>query len=115
MRKVCYNCKVPVTVPDAVYETMKIPRDFFEGHQIFEKGPGCNICNGSGHKGRTAIYEVMPFTQEIIKMVLEKATAAQLKDMAVSQGMNSLRVSALKKVRAGDCSLAGVAEMTSAD
>jgi type IV pilus assembly protein PilB len=115
MRKICYNCKVPTTVPDAVYETMKIPRDFFGSAQIFEKGPGCNVCNGTGHKGRTAIYEVMPFTDKVIKMVLEKATAAQLKDLAIAEGMNSLRVSALKKVRAGDCSLAGVAEMTSAD
>jgi type IV pilus assembly protein PilB len=115
MRKICYNCKVPATIPDAVYETMKIPRDFFEGHQVFEKGPGCNICNNTGHKGRTAIYEVMPFTDTIIKKVLERGTAAELKDLAVAQGMNTLRISALKKVRAGDCSLAGVAEMTSAD
>jgi len=115
MRKICYNCKVPTTVPEAVYETMKIPRDFFGTNQIFEKGPGCTICNGTGHKGRTAIYEVMPFTDTIIKAVLERSTAAQLKDMAIAQGMNSLRTSALKKVRAGDCSLAGVAEMTSAD
>jgi len=115
MRKICYNCKVPTTVPDAVYETMKIPRDFFEGKQVFDKGPGCNVCNGTGHKGRTAIYEVMPFNDRVIKAVLEKATAAQLKDIAIEQGMNSLRVSALKKVRQGDCSLAGVAEMTSAD
>ena len=57
----------------------------------------------------------MPFTDTVIKAVLERATAAQLKDLAIAQGMNSLRVSALKKVRAGDCSLAGVAEMTSAD
>jgi type IV pilus assembly protein PilB len=115
MRKVCYNCKVPTTVPDSVYETMKIPRDFFQGHQVYDKGPGCSVCNNTGHKGRTAIYEVMMFTDKVIKMVLEKATAAQLKDLAISEGMNSLRISALKKVRAGDCSLAGVAEMTSAD
>ncbi len=115
MRKICYNCKVPANIPDAVFETMKIPKNFFDGSQIFEKGPGCNICNGTGHKGRTAIYEVMPFTDPIIKRVLEKATAAQLKELAIAEGMNSLRISALKKVRKGECSLAGVAEMTAAD
>lgn len=115
MRKICQQCRKEVEITDVLLDSMKIPHDFFGDNKIYEKGPGCSACNGTGHKGRSAIYEVMPFTEEVIKQVLKRATAQELKDLAIAEGMNSLRTSALKKVRAGLCSLAGVAEMTSAD
>jgi type IV pilus assembly protein PilB len=116
MRKVCYNCREAYTPTQAELDAMKIPQGFFDGHQIYRKHKGgCSICNGTGNKGRTAIYEVMPFTEKIIKMVFENVTAQVLKAAALEDGMNSLRLSALKKVRKGDCDLEGVAEMTAAD
>ena len=96
--------------------TALLPAGFFDGHQIYKKKEGgCTVCNGTGNKGRSAIYEVMPFTEKIIKMVFENVTAQVLKAAALEDGMNSLRLSALKKVRRGDCDLEGVAEMTAAD
>ncbi len=115
MRKICQQCKKEIEITTDLLDSMKIPHDFFGDNKIYERGPGCSACNGTGHKGRSAIYEVMPFTEEVIKQVLKRATAQELKDLAIKEGMNSLRTSALKKVRAGLCSLSGVAEMTSAD
>jgi type IV pilus assembly protein PilB len=116
MRKVCYNCREAYTPDQSELDAMKIPAGFFDGHQIYRKHKGgCQVCNGTGNKGRTAIYEVMPFTENVIKLVFENVTAQVLKAKALEEGMNSLRISALKKVRKGDCDLEGVAEMTSAD
>ena len=116
MRKICMNCREPHTVTDVEMKAMHIPAGFFDGHQVYKKKEGgCTACNGTGNKGRSAIYEVMPFTETIIKMVLNKATAAELKTKAVEEGMNTLRTSALKKVRQGICDLGGVAENTEND
>jgi type IV pilus assembly protein PilB len=116
MRKICVNCREPYNPTQAELDSMKIPAGFFEGHQLYKRHEGgCSVCNGTGNKGRTAIYEVMPFTEKIIKMVFENVTAQVLKTAAIEEGMNSLRTSALKKVRQGHCDLAGVAEMTAAD
>jgi type IV pilus assembly protein PilB len=116
MRKICVNCREAHTVTDTEMRAMHIPAGFFDGYQIYKKKEGgCTVCNGTGNKGRSAIYEVMPFTETIIKMVLEKATAAELKTRAVEEGMNTLRTSALKKVRQGLCDLGGVAENTEND
>ena len=116
MRKICYNCREPHVPTAAELSAMKVPEGFFDGFQVFKKHPGgCSVCNGTGNKGRTAIYEVMPFTEKIIKQVFDNVTSQVLKATALEEGMNSLRVSALKKVQQGLCDLEGVAEMTAAD
>ena len=116
MRKICVNCREPHVVTETEMRAMHIPPGFFDGYQIYKKKEGgCTVCNGTGNKGRSAIYEVMPFTETIIKMVLNKATAAELKAQAVAEGMNTLRTSALKKVQQGLCDLGGVAENTEND
>ena len=116
MRKICASCKEPYTPTQAELDSMHIPAGFFDGAQLYRKHPGgCSVCNGTGNKGRTAIYEVMVFSERIIKLVFENVTAQVLKAAAIEEGMNSLRTSALKKVRQGVCDLAGVAEMTAAD
>ena len=116
MRKICVSCREAYTPEPAEFEAMKVPAGFFDGHQLYRKHKGgCSVCNGTGNKGRTAIYEVMPFTERVIKAVFENVTAQVLKGIAIEEGMNSLRISALKKVRQGHCDLEGVAEMTAAD
>jgi type IV pilus assembly protein PilB len=116
MRKICVNCREAYTPTQAELDAMQVPAGFFDGHQVYRKKKGgCEVCNGTGNKGRTAIYEVMPFTESIIKLVFENVTSQVLKAQAIKEGMNSLRISALKKVRQGHCDLEGVAEMTAAD
>jgi type II secretory ATPase GspE/PulE/Tfp pilus assembly ATPase PilB-like protein len=58
MRKICVNCREPHTVTPVEMKAMHIPDGFFDGHQIYKKKEGgCSVCNGTGNKGRSAIYE----------------------------------------------------------
>src|SRR5207249_11784155 len=62
------------------------------------KGRGCTTCNFTGMKGRVAIYEIMPVTQELRDMIIKGASTAELRGMAQSQGMKTLRQAGLLKV-----------------
>jgi type IV pilus assembly protein PilB len=65
------------------------------------KGAGCRTCNGSGYKGRVALYEVMRFTDTLKEMVLQGASTAELKLGAIKNGMMTLRMSGIKKISDG--------------
>lgn len=67
---------------------------------------GCEECGGIGYKGRTAIYEIMPVTNKLRAHIHERITADELKDIAVSEGMNTLRMAAAQKVQEGITSCA---------
>ena len=62
---------------------------------------GCARCGGSGYKGRIGLYEVMPVTEEIRTLAIERASADRIAEVAVRQGMRRLRDDGLEKVRAG--------------
>ena len=65
---------------------------------------GCSACNG-GYKGRVGIYQVMPITDEIQRIILRDGSALDIAVQAKTEGVNSLRVSGLNKVRLGITSL----------
>ncbi len=65
------------------------------------KGKGCGTCNGTGYKGRVGLYEVMEITEEIRDLILVGATAIELKQKALDEGMLSLRMSGLEKIKSG--------------
>jgi type IV pilus assembly protein PilB len=73
---------------------------------------GCNRCGGSGYKGRTGLYEVMVITDEIRELTVERASADELRKVAVGQGMRTLRVDGFEKVKNGITSIAEVARVT---
>ncbi|WP_439955458.1 ATPase, T2SS/T4P/T4SS family, partial [Klebsiella pneumoniae] len=66
---------------------------------------GCEICNGSGYKGRVGIYQVMPITETIQEIILTHGTALQIAEQARKDGVMSLRESGLRKVKQGLTSL----------
>ena len=68
----------------------------------FFRAVGCNACAMSGYRGRFAIHEVMPVTEEIGGLVLRRASTPEVKELAVSQGMHTLRDDGLRKVARGD-------------
>jgi type IV pilus assembly protein PilB len=76
------------------------------------KGKGCPTCNNSGYKGRIALYEVMPVNPEIREMVLEGASADEIKRTAIRLGMKSLRMSGLTKIKEGVTSIEEVLRIT---
>ncbi|MFH1363180.1 MAG: hypothetical protein ABIH45_03060, partial [Candidatus Omnitrophota bacterium] len=64
-------------------------------------GKGCKVCNQSGYKGRIGIYELLKVTPEIQEAILKKVSADDIRNLAVSQGMTTLRKAALEKLLLG--------------
>jgi type II secretory ATPase GspE/PulE/Tfp pilus assembly ATPase PilB-like protein len=75
--------------------------DLKESDIHFYKGKGCEACNFTGFRDRTAIYEILPVNKEIKKLILQKASTDAIKEKAISEGMKVLRLSGWKKVIAG--------------
>ena len=73
---------------------------------------GCSRCGGSGYKGRTGLYEVMTISDEIRDLTVERASADDIRKVAVSQGMRPLRADGFEKVKNGVTSIAEVARVT---
>lgn len=113
-RKICAECKEPTEIDDATLESVGLTRDQVNG-ATFMKGRGCNTCNGSGYKGRVALYEVMPFTDRLKEMVLQGASSAELKDGMIQDGIKSLRMAGITKVMEGVTSFDEVLRVTAAD
>ena len=79
------------------------------------KGGGCSTCNGTGYKGRVALYEVMRFTDDLKEMVLQGASTAELKVAAIKQGMSTLRMSGIRKTLQGVTTPEEVLRVTMSD
>jgi len=62
---------------------------------------GCKTCSGTGYKGRIALYEVMPFYESLKELVLQGASTAEIKAEAIRNGLQTLRMSGLKKLAEG--------------
>jgi type IV pilus assembly protein PilB len=96
-RKVCKECKEPYEADeDVLVPYGHVPTGL--GKTQFYKGKGCQVCNFTGMKGRIAIYEVMPISQELRDAILRAVPTAELREVAQAQGMKTLRQSGLQKV-----------------
>src|SRR3954469_17063590 len=100
MRRICSLCKEPVTYPSGMFQDLNIPPSHFEGVTLF-RGRGCERCNNSGYAGRSAIVEAMSVTDEIRKVIIARGSAMEINKIALNQGMKSLRLVALDKVKEG--------------
>jgi type IV pilus assembly protein PilB len=79
------------------------------------QGAGCPECNGTGHRGRAGVYEVMAITPELRDLILQRASAIEIKRLAVKGGMLTLRRDALMKLKRGITSVEEVLKETAAD
>ena len=110
-RKICKDCKQPI---DA-HEDDLIPYGHVAtgvGKTQFFKGKGCQTCNFTGMKGRVAIYEVMPISEEMREMILKNGSTADLRALAQQQGMKTLRQAGLAKVLEGTTTIEEVLRVT---
>jgi type IV pilus assembly protein PilB len=110
-RRLCNNCKKPVEVPEAaLLEEGFAEEDVKAGLKLF--GPvGCDQCTG-GYKGRLGIYQVMPVSAAIGRIIMEGGSALQIADQAKKEGVPDLRESGLKKVKDGLTSLEEINRVT---
>jgi type IV pilus assembly protein PilB len=113
-RKICVDCRERVTPDRAMLEEVGLTDEQIDKGEIFH-GKGCTTCNGSGYKGRTALYEVMRFTDDLRELVLQGASAAELKMAAIKGGMRSLRMEGIEKVLKGVTTLEEIMRVTMAD
>src|SRR3974390_1101891 len=110
-RKLCNNCKQPIDLPtEAAKKEGFEPADISNGIRVF-RAVGCNQC-ADGYKGRLGIYQVMPVTETIGRIIMEGGGAIAINDQAVKDGIWNLRRSGLEKVKAGATSLEEVNSVT---
>jgi type IV pilus assembly protein PilB len=80
----------------------------------FFKGAGCDTCAGSGYKGRQGLYEVMSLSSAVRRGILKGSSTEELRDLAVSEGMLTLRMDGMVKVKKGVTTLDEVIKETAA-
>jgi type IV pilus assembly protein PilB len=110
-RKVCSNCKKEIKLDNKVLLRYGVKEEELEDFKVF-KGEGCNICNGSGYKGRLALYEVMPITESLKDLITKEATTQEIKEQARKEGMKTLREVGLMKVKQGLTTIEEVSRVT---
>jgi type IV pilus assembly protein PilB len=111
LRKLCKSCKQPQTLPAQQIESIGLNK-FSNGGGLYQP-KGCRECNNTGYKGRVAIYEVLKYATELKEMTLAGRTAIEIKKAAIQDhGLQTLRISALKKAAAGITSVEEAVSMT---
>jgi type IV pilus assembly protein PilB len=113
-RRICADCKEPIEVERDVLEDVGFTPDQIENATVM-KGRGCRTCNDTGYKGRVALYEVMPFTENLKNRVLEGANTAELKIEMIRDGVDTLRMAGIKKIMEGTTTIDEVLRVTAAD
>ena len=103
-RRLC-TCKQPVVIPDEALVEAGFREEELDGTWMPYKAVGCDRCNGSGYKGRVGIYQIMPISEDIERIILAHGTALEIEQQAKRDGVKTLREAGLVKVKAGLTSL----------
>ncbi len=103
-RRVCKHCAAEVTYDDEYFLSAKVDLDW--GHSTtFMRGEGCDNCGGTGYKGRCGFYEVMIMSPALRKAIMNEIGTDELRNIARSEGMLTLREDGMKKVERGTTTL----------
>jgi type IV pilus assembly protein PilB len=114
-RRICSSCKaLDPTIKIEYLISLGVPRDVAMTAKI-HKGKGCDLCGGTGMKGRVAIHEVMVINDEIRAAIMKTAPAMELKAIGMRNGMRSLRQNALIKMLRGEMDVLEVVGNTASD
>lgn len=104
VRLICEHCKDEYVPQPEILQSLGIPEDEM-GSLTLYKGTGCKMCGGTGYKGRSGIYEVMDNTPAIQELILSGGSASELRRVARSEGMLTLREAGIKKLKEGKTSV----------
>ena len=101
IRRICAQCKEEVRdVPAKVLLDVGFPAEAVGSFPMF-KGRGCQTCNGTGYKGRVGLYEVLEINDPVRELIMMGANSVELRKKAVEEGMLTLRMSGLEKIKQG--------------
>ncbi len=110
-RRLCPNCKAPADIPHETLVEAGYREEDLDGSWVTYRAVGCPACN-NGYKGRVGIYQVMPISEEIQRIILRDGSALEIAEQARNEGVRSLRESGLHKARLGLTSLEEVLAVT---
>ncbi|MFA7382162.1 MAG: ATPase, T2SS/T4P/T4SS family [Desulfurivibrionaceae bacterium] len=102
LRMLCPNCKATFTPPEELQEALDLP---YDPNRIFYKPVGCDKCEGSGFKGRVAIYETMEISKAIEELIIKRASSHDIFRQAQAEDLVSLRQASIAKVISGQTSV----------
>ena len=111
VKKICQKCKEEVNLTSEQVESLKMGPEMLKGIRAY-KGRGCGACNSTGKSGRTGVYEVMPITPALEELILKRAPDSAVRKVAIDEGMFSLRMSAVEKMKLGLISIDEVFAVT---
>jgi type IV pilus assembly protein PilB len=100
VRRICKECRAAVELPPQAFIDIGFEPEDAKSLTVY-RGKGCSNCNNTGYKGRVGLYEVMDCGDNLRQLVLEGASAIELKRAAVEEGMLTLRQSGLQKIKEG--------------
>jgi type IV pilus assembly protein PilB len=111
VRKICPHCKEEHDDSERLLISLGENLEDYKGI-TFYKGKGCDRCNGTGYKGRSVIYEVMPLTDELKEAVSNRMTTMEIREIARREGMITLRETGIKKATLGETTLEEIIRVT---
>ena len=114
LRRVCKNCAAQTTATPEEIRMLGLDDKFLTQAKLM-KGTGCEVCGGTGYKGRVGIYEIFVVGEEIQDLIYEKVAAATIREAARKSGMKTLREDALRKAASGITTLQEVIAVTVGD
>ncbi|MBL8510733.1 MAG: type IV-A pilus assembly ATPase PilB [Betaproteobacteria bacterium] len=110
-RRLC-SCKRPIEIPKEALLRAGFKEEELDGSWQPYGAVGCSICKNTGYKGRAGIYQVMPVSEEMQRIIMKNGTSIDIADQADREGVSDLRRSGLRKVRSGMTSLEEVEAVT---
>ncbi|KQZ83962.1 type II secretion system protein GspE [Microbacterium sp. Root166] len=99
-RRLCLRCRAAYTEPTEVLRSLGFPHDPHDVPQLY-RAVGCVSCSGTGYRGRIGLHEVMTMTDELEQLLVMRSTGTEMRQMAIQQGMVSLREDGWSKVAQG--------------
>jgi type IV pilus assembly protein PilB len=111
-RRLCARCKQPADIPPEALLRAGFKESDLDGSWIPFRHIGCDECGGSGYKGRFGVYQVMPISDEINRIIMKNGNAIDIADQAQREGIRDLRQSGLLKVKQGMTSLEEIEAIT---
>jgi type IV pilus assembly protein PilB len=101
VRRICPNCKAEDADKSPILQRLLHLDDSQFAALKTWKGVGCDLCNGTGYKGRQGIYEIMPITASLKQLIVDRASTTEIGEQAVAEGVLTLRAAAMRLLEEG--------------
>jgi type II secretory ATPase GspE/PulE/Tfp pilus assembly ATPase PilB-like protein len=112
VRKICTNCREEFVPEPEIFARLGIEQ---KAETVFYRGSGCDRCKGRGYLGRLAIIEALTVTESMRRLIMKRASAAVIKNQAVTEGMKTLRMVGIDKALEGQTTLEEVLRVAADD